>query len=196
MCGDSVRPDCGGWGGKPGAALPPREPCRRRGETRTLGWWRRPRRRGRERAEPRRPVRSAKPEEARHPRPRPKHTHRGGSAEWELRGRGGRVAAGGRRAHVTLLCFHPSLGAGAGGHRNAFTTTTTKKKIQGLPQRAQKLNHKQNPVKCLRQHQSHGQRPPSHAKAETTDNPHRVGFSPTSPPPTLISFLEKKINKK
>lgn len=124
FCGDSVRPDGGGWGGKPGAALPPREPCRRRGETRTLRWRRR---HGLERAKPRRPVRGAKPE-ARHPRPRPKH--RGGSAEWELRGRGGRVAAGGRRAHVTLLCFHQSLGAGAGGHRNAFTTT---KKFKAWP---------------------------------------------------------------
>lgn len=94
--------------------------------------------------------------EARHPRPRPKR--RGRSAEWELRGRGGRVAAGGRRAHVTLLCFHPSLGAGAGGHRNAFTTTTTTTtRIRGSAHRAQKLSHKQNqtPMKCWRGSISH-----------------------------------------
>lgn len=130
LCGDSVRPDCGGWGGKPGAALPPREPCRRRGETRTLGWrrWRR----GRERAEPRRPVRSAKPEEARHPRPRPKHTPR---RERRVGAAGkGRARGGGREegtCHTPL--FSSASGSGGGRPSKCLYNNNNNRKFKAWP---------------------------------------------------------------
>lgn len=57
----------------------------------------------------------------------------------------GRARGGGREEGTchTLLCFHQSLGAG-GWRPSKCLHNNNNKKIQGLGQRAQKLNHKQN----------------------------------------------------
>lgn len=132
FCGDSVGPDGGGWGGEPGAALPPREPCRRGGGTRTLGWrrWRR-RARGREWGTPRRPVWGSEargPPSPASPEP-PRRESRVGAA-----GKG-RARGGGREEGT---CHTPLFSSESGSGGGRPSKCLHNKKFQGLAQRAQK----------------------------------------------------------